>query len=93
MILSTAYALILGLSYQPCPVASLPASPPTGGVTAVRPAQPVSLAAGDSLGMALMASSTQDVPPLLASRLAAVASAPPSWTLMSEDGTRYALGH
>ncbi len=89
MILSTAYALILGLSYQPQPAVIAPAAAPA----VVRPAQPVSLASGDSLGMALMESSNQQVPPLLASRLAAVASAPAAWTVMPGDGTRYALGH
>ncbi len=91
MILSTAYALILGLSYQPQPAPAVPAYLATNP-TVVRPSEPVSLAAGDTLGMALMASSSQQVPPLLASRVAIVAAAAPAWTVMPTDRRHVALG-
>jgi hypothetical protein len=86
MILSTAYALILGLS-------SFQAESQTVMPDAViRPASPVSLAAGDALGMALMESNRHAMPPLLASRLAIASLPVVAWATMPDE-RHLAFGH
>jgi hypothetical protein len=90
MILSTAYALILGLSSF-----SAEATPTSGWsaeAAIVRPSSPVSLAAGDALGMALMESNHDNMPPVLAARLRIASQPMVAWAVMPGE-QHFAFGH
>ena len=89
MILSTAYALILGLSSF-----SAEATTPSGWSTEgaiVRPSSPISLATGDALGMALMESNPDHIPPVLAARLRIASHPTVAWAVMPGE-QHFALG-
>ena len=90
MILSTAYALILGLSSFSGEAASLTGWSANEGI--IRPSSPISLATGDALGMALMESNPDQMPPVLAARLRIASHPTVAWAVMPGE-QHFALGH
>ncbi|MDP6986744.1 MAG: hypothetical protein QGG74_01750 [Phycisphaerales bacterium] len=94
MILSTAYTLILGLNFAPHPPVDAAPPPPITSTWASGPAEPISLAVGDELGMALFASESAATPPKLRARIAAANAGPASWTVMpGENSVHLATTH
>ncbi len=93
MILSSAYALILGLNLIPAQHAAPPAFGQDSTCTRpIGPSQPVSLAVGDALGRQMMASQGTAIPPALAARRARIQLPAVAWTVMpGESGAQLAL--
>ena len=90
MILSTAYSLILGLNCTPWAAPDAPPQPTATVMTwAPGPAEPISLIAGDELGLALFAAKPMPTPPKLLARIAAANTPPPSWTIMPRDDSMH----
>lgn len=90
MILITAYSLILGLNFAPSPEAApvIAQQPIVASANwASGPAEPISLIAGDELGLALFTATPMPTPPKLLARIAAANTAPPSWTVMPSEGS------
>jgi len=88
MILSTAFSIILGLNITPYASIETDWHPAAASaITALGPAEPISLIAGDELGLALFSARPTAAPPALIARFAAANTAPPSWTVVPGAGS------
>ncbi len=92
MILSSAYALILGLSLIPAHNVVPPTGQDAVNTRPIGPSNPVSLAVGDALGRQMLENHGAAIPPTIAARRARIQHPAVAWTIMpNESGTHLAL--